>query len=549
MGLIRTGFFAVNKLSIGVRDMERFRQVGLILTKYGLNGLLAGRRRLREDDIKTTPQHLTQAIQELGPTFIKFGQILSTRPDILSEEYLKAFQTLQDDVMSLDFDLVAQVLDVELESGWKEKYFTSVDETPIATASIAQVHAAELKSGERVVLKIQHPQIEKKIQADLSILSLILEQGLREFPELELFDPRGMFLQFKKSLLAELDFVQEKKNLQRFSKNFSTFDNIVIPEVLEECSTKRVLCMEFLDGVKIRKAREQGLDMNLIGERYLQTAYSMLFDHGFFHGDLHPGNVLILEGHRIGVIDCGMVGYLTQDMKDVLATLIFCLYRGDHQGVARTFFELSIKEDRVKYDEFERDAVYVAEQHWSGGSFAEMNIGAFLMDLTRGALKHRVRAPTEFTMFFKGVLTTEGLAKSLLPEVDPLAAAQPYIEKMVKERWQPQKWSELGLRNISAFSQIAKRLPVSISQLLDDLDQQRFRIQQETYQSQEDRKIFLRLENTKILSFFSSMWMVLAIFFQWNLLVEFYGISVLAILCFFICLSLQLIVLYRMWKT
>jgi ubiquinone biosynthesis protein len=549
VGLIRTGVSAVSKLSVGVRDMERFRQVGLILAKYGLSGLLAGRRKLGEEELSTTPQHLTQAIQELGPTFIKFGQILSTRPDIMSDEYLDAFQSLQDEVSSLPFSDVSTVLEMELPKEWRENFLNSIDETPIATASIAQVHLAELKNGDQVVLKIQRPHIEKQIQADLSILSLILEQGLREFPELELFDPRGMFLQFKRSLLAELDFVLEKKNLQRFYKNFEHFDEVIIPTIVEECSTKRVLCMEFLEGVKIRKAREQGFDMKLIGERYLTVAYSMLFEHGFFHGDLHPGNVLILEGHRIGVIDCGMVGYLTQDMKDVLATLIFCLYRGDHQGVARTFFELSIKEGRVDYGDFERDAIYVAEQHWSGGSFAEMNIGGFLMDLTRGALKHRVRAPTEFTMFFKGVLTTEGLAKSLLPEVDPLAAAQPYIEKMVQERWQPQRWSELGLRNISSFSNIAKRLPISISQLLDDLEQQRFRIQQETYQSPADRNMQLRIENTKMLITMSGIWLILAGILQWSNTFLMYKVSIPSVLCLFIGGSFQAIAIYRMWRT
>ena len=549
MGLIRTGVSAVSKLSVGVRDMERFRQVGLILAKYGLSGLLAGRSNLDEEQLRTTPQHLTQAIQELGPTFIKFGQILSTRPDILSEEYLQAFQSLQDEVSSLAFADVSAVLEAELKPGWRDTFFNSIDEKPIATASIAQVHGAELKDGSQVVLKIQRLNIEKQIQADLSILSLILEQGLREFPELELFDPRGMFLQFKRSLLSELDFILEKKNLQRFYKNFQEFDEVIIPTVVEECSTKRVLCMEFLDGVKIRKAREKGFDMKLLGERYLTVAYSMLFDHGFFHGDLHPGNVLILEGHRIGVIDCGMVGYLTQDMKDVLASLIYCLYRGDHQGVARTFFELSIKEGRVNYGDFERDAVYVAEQHWSGGSFAEMNIGAFLMDLTRGALKHRVRAPTEFTMFFKGVLTTEGLAKSLLPEVDPLAAAQPYIEKMVQDRWQPQRWSELGLRNISSFSNIAKRLPISISQLLDDLEHQRFRIQQEVHYSQVDRNIFLRLENTKMLIAISAIWLLLAGIMQWSGTWMIHQISLAGVLCLIIGCGFQTIAIYRMWRT
>ena len=193
-------------------------------------------------------------------------------------------------------------------------------------------------------------------------------------------------------------------------------------------------------------------------------------------------------------------------MKDYLASLIYALHRGDSRTVARLFFDISIKEKRVDYLAFERDAVKPLNGIGLVVLFEEMDICAFLMDLTRGALRYRVHAPPAFTMFFKGVMTTEGLARSLLPEVDPLGAAQPYVERLIKERWQPERWSDLGVQNIAAYAGIARRLPISITQLLDDLDAQRFRIQVEQHQSSEEFELRRRHENTKILLVFAAAW-------------------------------------------
>jgi ubiquinone biosynthesis protein len=420
----------------------------------------------------------------------------------------------------------------------------------LATASIAQVHCATVRdSGERVVLKVQRPNIAAQIRADLSILKLILERTLSEFPELELFDPRGIFLEFEKSITAELDFFQEVRNLQRFRKNFTNIEGVKWPTPYEEWSSSRVMCMEYLQGVKIRLARESGADMAVVGQRYLRVAYAMLFEHGFFHGDLHPGNVLVLEDNVIGVIDCGMVGRLTDEMKNYLASLIYALHRGDSRTVARLFFDISIKEKRVDYLSFERDAIETADRHWSGGSFEEMNIGSFLMDLTRGALRYRVHAPPAFTMFFKGVMTTEGLAKSLLPEVDPLGAAQPYVERLIKERWQPERWSDLGIQNIAAYGGIAKRLPISITQFLDDLDAQRFRIQVESHSSLEQTTIQRNIENTRVLLFFAGLWAVMSIAGLYFVPATVFNIPVLFVLFGVISIGFQGWVLWRLWRS
>ena len=549
MRIVRPVVRTVGNISGTVRDVNRLREVALILARHGLGILVSGldiSGVSKSTEIATTPERATNAIQQLGPTFIKFGQILSTRPDILPEDYVQAFQNLQDNVEALEFTEIEAVLVDELGDDYLD-LFVNIDNVPIATASIAQVHAATTKSGQEAVLKVQRPRIEEQINADLNILQFLLYRALHEFPEMELFDPEGMFLEFKKSIVSELDFTQEVKNLNRFRKNFFHHEGVKLPQPFEEFCTKRVLCMEKLDGIKIREARAAGCDMAVVGDRYLQVAYSMLFEHGFFHGDLHPGNVLVLENNVIGVIDCGMVGRLTKEMKDQLASLIYALFLGDNRMIAKIFFDISIKERRVDYQAFERDAVEVAEQHWSGGSFADMDIGAFLMDLTRGALRHRVHAPTAFTMFFKGVLTTEGLAKSLLPEVDPLKAAQPFVERLIKERWQPERWGDLGMQNISAFSSIMGRLPISLSQLLDDLDHQRLSFQVEHVKQKEDQDAAMRRQGILVLTLISLGWMGVSIAGLFYRSIDLYGFPVLSILALGMAIALQFVVVVRIW--
>lgn len=551
MRVLRPVVKTVGSLSETVRDVGRFREVATILTKHGfgilVSGVIPGTHFSK--NLNSTPERAVSAIQELGATFIKFGQILSTRPDIVPLDYLDALQNLQDNVSPLSWNEIKTVLIDNFGENFREK-FVSIDEKPVATASIAQVHSAIVKEGDKeaeVVLKIQRPNIQKQILADLNILKFLLERALHEFPEMELFDPRGMFREFQRSLLSELDFHMEIKNLQRFQKNFAQIEGVKLPEPYPNLSSNTLLCMEKLNGISIRKARKNGSNMIVVGERYLKVAYSMLFEHGFFHGDLHPGNVLILENDVIGILDCGMVGNLSKEMKDQLATLIYALYRGDNRLIAKIFFDISIKEKRIDYVAFERDAVEVAERHWSGGSFENMDIGAFLMDLTTRALRHQVHAPTAFTMFFKAVLTTEGLAKSLLPEVDPLQAAQPYVEKLIKERWQPKNWSELGIQNIDSFSGLARRVPISLGQLMDDLDHQRLYFKVEKIERDIDQKRAMGRQGIQALSLFALGWMGMAIAGLFYDSAHIFGFPIFSFFAIIISILLQLFVLGWVW--
>ncbi len=477
MQLVRPVVRTVGTFTVAARDLGRLQEVARVLIRHGL-GLLVTNVDVPgiakpEATFESNPARVIAAIQALGPTFIKLGQVLSTRPDVIPAAYVDALQKLQDDVEPLLLSDVHGQLVAELGQGWRDRIAT-FDETPLATASIAQVHRATTVDGQHVVFKVQRPGIHAKVNADLSILHLIARRTLAEFPEAAYFDPEGILDEFERSIRAELDFQAEAQNIRQFQRNFAADARVRIPDLHAELTTSRVLCMEFLDGVKIRKARDAGYLMDEVGDAYLHAAYSMLFDHGFFHGDLHPGNVLVLPGNVIGLLDFGMVGFLTRDMKDALVTLLFAAERGDFRTCSRVFFDIAIKEVRVDYSAFERDSIEVMRRNWVGTSVADMQIGRFLLDVTRGAIRHRVRAPQNYSMYFKALLTTEGLAKALIPEVDPLRAARPFVDRLIAERFSDTRFREDLFYHAVTLSGLLRRLPTSLSQVLDDLDLQRF---------------------------------------------------------------------------
>ena len=416
-------------------------------------------------------ERLALALQALGPAFIKLGQALSVRSDLIGEEVAEDLSALQDRLPPFSGDEARRTIELELGREMDE-LFASFDDTPVAAASIAQVHRATLVGGEQVVFKVRRPGILKQVRSDLSILQLLINRMVVEYPDTTFFDPDGILREFERALECEMDFAQEAANIRQFEDNFAGDPCVRIPRVVSSLTTSAVLCMEFLDGVRIREAREAGFDMKLVGERYLDMNYRMMLHQGFFHGDLHPGNVLVLPGEVIGLLDFGMTGRLTKEMQNDLVSMIFALERGDFRTVARIFYDNGIKTGRVDYPAFERDCVELIHRNWQG-SIKDVQVGRFLTELAQGAIHHRVRTPHAFTMFFKALLTTEGLAKSLIPEVDPLETARPYVEKLVTERFSPARLKEDLFYNLVTASSLLNRLPTTVSQLMDDLDQQR----------------------------------------------------------------------------
>ena len=326
-----------------------------------------------------------------------------------------------------------------------------------------------LADGTRVVLKIQRPGIHPKIESDVNILHTTAGYLEEAFSEAHIMDLRGMVRDFARSLSQELDYTVEANNMERFRRNFADSEDIHIPTVFKELSTSAVLTMEFIEGKKFEQVIAEGSAPDELVRRYFNVAYKMLFIDGFFHGDLHPGNVLLTSDGRLGLLDCGMVGRLAPSRKDKVVDIIHAVINEDLELLARTFFQLAIPQGPVDYPAFEQDAIAIAEQYLIGVPLSQIEIGVLFQQLVDGASRHAVRMPTDFTMMFKAILTTEGLAKAIAPDVDPIELARPYITQMVTERDSPERLKSQAIRDLIAFSGMARHIPNSLPMLLDDL--------------------------------------------------------------------------------
>lgn len=490
-----------------VRDLGRLQQIVRVLARHGLGWLVAsvevpGLGLLRrfapeQSQERPTPERLCAVVRDLGPTFVKLGQILSTRDDIVPEAYLKAFQTLQDDVDPFPFEEVREQIRMSLGAEPAE-LFAQFHEQPVAAASIAQVHRARTHQGEDVAVKVQRPGIRDKIYTDLSILEFLARSIESQIPEANVLDLPGVIGVLRDTISRETDFVHEARNTTRFRENFKAVPYIVIPKVHKEFIAKDVLCLEFIDGVRIADAREHGFDMQRVGQHYVRSAFKMLLDDGFFHGDMHPGNVFVLKDETLALLDFGMTGRLTTEMRENLIDIFFALQRRDYRTIARIYWELAIKPQHVNYQAWEADVQELMETQIAGKPMAEVQIADFVSDLLRRAHGHRVRASPEYTMFFKALLTTEGLAKILIPEIDPLEEMQPYVARMVRKQYSVGRLKEEAFHLLTAFRYTVRRMPLVSGQLMSDLQDGRLRLRAVIENSPEDRR--LQSQGTRSLS-------------------------------------------------
>lgn len=467
------------------KDLARAQQIVQVLARHGF-GWVVDRvelpgigflRRMQPDDLRAapTPERLVAVMRDLGPTFVKVGQILSTRDDLLPRAWTEAFSQLQDDVGPMPWETVAAQIEGAF-GGPAGRFFEWIDEAPLATASIAQVHRARFPTGEEVVLKVQRPGVRLQMERDLGILQALAETVEGQFPEIAAADLPGLAAELRRRVAEECDFRTEAANIERFARNFAENPNLVFPAVYDGFVTPSVFVMAFLDGVKVSRSREAGYDMRIVGERFLAAAFQMLLEDGFFHADLHPGNMLVLPGEKLGVLDCGLAGRLTDEMREHLITIFFGVQRRDYRTVARVFWEVARKDGPVDYDRWERDVFEIVEREVAGKAMAELHFGELIRQLTEGAIRHGVRIPAGYSLFWKALLTTQGVANSLMPEVDPLEAMVPYLQRMAARLYGKERLQEEALYWVLSFRYAAKRLPMLAGQFVTDLQEGRARI-------------------------------------------------------------------------
>lgn len=466
------------------RDLDRIREISVVLGSNGfdtLAGLLRRKdARPRATDASETfhelsrpdrAQRVLKVVQELGTTFVKFGQILSTRPDVIPADIVEALSTLQDRVPPMSWEEAEAVLTTELGAP-PETVFREISKEALASASIAQVHRVTLHSGEEAVVKIQRPGIVPKVQADLHILHSIARRMHTLMPELELVDPVGIVTEFAKALLRELDFTHEREHILRFRQNFEGFEGIVIPRVYDDFCTERVLTMEYICGWKATEAAPHiQVDSADIAPRMVRAVFKMIFEDGYFHGDLHPGNVLVQEDGTIGLIDFGLVGKLSPSQRDNILDILIGISRKDYPLVARVFYEIGQKVPgtHYNYQRFEDDVVALMETHIGDRNISEINVGAYFSDIVAGAIRHNIKMPPTYTMVFKALMTVEGMGKQLAPDVNFVNEALPFIREVLIQRYSPARLLRDGVDLFSSTARFMRGVPSTAVQVLDDL--------------------------------------------------------------------------------
>ena len=464
-----------------LRNIPRIKDVTKILVKHGLEqtaeslGLASlFEKALRtvhpespQEKALTKPQRLRMVMQDLGPTYIKLGQILSTRRDLLTEEYVEEFVKLQDSVPPMEYDRVEAVFEKELGRVPKD-LFAQFDRTPLGAASIGQVHRAVLKSGEEVVVKVQRDGISSAIRSDVEILYFLAqrfeESGLID----RIYGTTDIVDEFSRSIRQELDYLREAHNITTFRRNFDADRTVHIPRVYEDYTTTRLLCMEYIHGTKAARFTECDCDPRLIAKNGAAAVLKQVFLDGCFHADPHPGNIVIMPGNVICFMDFGMTGRLSIKMRDKLSWLLITLLNRDYDALARVLIDVSEPLEDVDIDELST-ALLDTLDPYHGASLKQINFGNLIRACSRLLVRFRLRLPSGYTLMMKSLVTVEGLGKKLDPDFDITALAKPFVEKLVVDRWKPKRLAhdlELIALDLTAF---VRRTPHQLTQILNKI--------------------------------------------------------------------------------
>lgn len=426
----------------------------------------------------STAERIRLVLQDLGPSFIKLGQIASTRPDLLPPDVIVELKKLQENVPPVPFEDVKKVVESSLGETL-DKAFVSFEETPLAAASIGQVHRAVIATpeGEQpVVVKVQRPNVGETVQRDLELLHIMAAALERAIPETRLYSPIGLVQQFDRSITAELNFTIEGENGERFAKNFEGTplgELARFPKVYKQASSKHVLALEFFDGLKVDKAVEAGVSGKQVAKNAVGVVIKMIFEDGFFHADPHPGNIIILpnpdwETPVIGLIDLGMVGRLSPELRDRTVDLMLAAVRKDAYAVADALYTIGRPTKKVDMREYRAEVSLLAEKYL-GRPLKEIDLSAMLRDLVQGAMKYGIEIPTDFMLVGKALMTLEGIGKQLDPDLDVFGEAQPYFVSIMKKRYSPQRLGNELIRGVEQLSRAGYDVPLQAREILEDL--------------------------------------------------------------------------------
>jgi ubiquinone biosynthesis protein len=459
-------------------QIARYRAVVTVLARHGLGvarGWLPWRSLgpivLRSPDERPITVHVREALEELGTTFIKVGQTLSTRADLLPAEAIAELSKLQDSGPTVDADTIRAVVEAELGSPLGELY-AEFEPTPMASASIGQVHAARLLDGREVVVKVQKPGVAHQVEIDLIILGELARNVFRRLPHADLLDPEGLVEEFGRSITAELDYLREAGNADEFRADLADDPTVHIPEVIWSHTTSRVITLERLDGVKVDNAaalNASGVDRAELANRCSALVFRQVFRHGFFHADPHPGNLLVLADGRLGLLDFGMAGRLDGLVQDCLLEMLTGFVDKDVDRVIDGLEALGMSVRPQQRYRLRQDVSHLVEQY-RGKALSSFSMAHEFEHVTSLARKYRLRMPSDLLLLTRALTIAEGVGRQLWPDFVTTEVARPYLREALLRRTQPAYWGPRAMRSLVDGLRLGSTLPTRVDRLLSRLE-------------------------------------------------------------------------------
>ncbi|NJD56094.1 MAG: AarF/ABC1/UbiB kinase family protein [Nitrospirae bacterium] len=478
------------------KSANRIRQIINVFLKYGfgkvidqihLGRFIPFRKRIRAfgqwPPVKSpsAPEQLRMAFAELGPSFIKLAQILSSRPDLITSRFADEFKKLQDRVPPFPAEEAIGI--IENETGKKiEEIFSSFDSNPVAAASIAQVFQGKLLDGSDVIIKVQRPRIREQIETDIGIL--MYAAGLLEkyLPESNFFNPSGIVEEFSKTVRKELDFLEESRNCMRFRKNFESIPEVHIPDIFSTFTTNKIIVMERIEGVRIDDIEgivKLGLDRPKLAKAGVNAYFKMTLEDGFFHADPHAGNIFAMPSGKIGFMDFGIVGKVSPELRETMANTFLALINKDFDRLIDQYIELGLVPEHVDLDAFRKgfkaDLLDFLEPLY-GMTIKEINFAEYLDTVTHLAIKHQMKIPSDLLLINKAMLILESIGRELDPDFDFIAVAEPYASKIVRERLKPGRLFEKARKNVMEVTDFAVLFPRQMRQIVQKVLKDDFHI-------------------------------------------------------------------------
>lgn len=462
-----------------ITHLGRFKDIIITLFKYGLDDVverldLPGKiifdRISRVDREMSTRERIRHVLEDLGPTFIKFGQLMSLRPDLVPYPLILELRKLQDEVAPVPFHEIRGMLEKNLRCPLEE-IFSVFDDTPLAAASLAQVHRAVLRQeGTQVAVKVRRPNIRRIIEMDFYIMDVLARQLSKRMEGNQVYDFPNLVSEIKTALRRELDFTREARNMKIFKGNFAISSEICMPELFEAYCSEQMLTMELVSGTKLKDLDMRALeDRENLAKRLLRFTTKQIIEDGFFHADPHPGNILILENNDICLLDWGMVGRLTRQTRYDLVDLMNAVFDKDTERVLWSLFQFTVRRGHLNQQKLQREISDILDAFHSL-PLREVNIGQLMLDISTFLRDNHLQVPADPAIMIKAIVTAEGTARQIYPELNVVEEFKPYIKGIARERWHPDAVFEGLRRTFYRFLLFQKNLPARIEHIMDVID-------------------------------------------------------------------------------